>query len=328
MNIFHYDIENELRLNGIESTMYGSREYDSEFLAGAVPSHTRYCHGRLFYPCVINSIAYNDGNGIVLNHDWITNDKLDNKYIQYHKYYHSLHYGMPIISFSMNIELMIDDFISSMDLSVNGWFLFGSLVIYDLSSSSDDLTDIDLVIITNDVPHGTKFSFGLLDIQTMTVDYFNTHNDGSDELIMQVLFNRIQWNGLERHTLFYNFGEDLNLDVPFNNSKIRHCISGKSSNSYVKSKKKLIVPDDYDKYSSMKSLIHSIRLLNLGIAVSRTDGVSGYSDEDGITSHGIELIRSLYSLSSDVEIVECIENGEIKECYKKLKRIFKYHCGK
>lgn len=328
MDIFQIDIENELRLHGVSEIPWTTHEYDGDIVAGGLPSWIKYNPGRLFSICQIESLAGIDSNGLRLNHDWLNNEKLDNKYFKYQKYRNSM-YTRPLICFQMDINAMINDFILSMDITINGWFLFGSMVIYDLSSTDgDDLTDIDVVIITDDVPHGTKFSYGLLDIQTMTVDYFNSHNDGSDELILQMLFHRnasIDW---KRHTHFYSLGDDLDLDTRFDHSKIRRCISGKSSNSYVKAKKKLIVADDYDKYASMKSLIHSIRLLNLGITVSRTDGESGLSEEDAIAFRGINIIRALYSSLNDDEIVESIENGEIKECYKKLKRAFKHHCSK
>lgn len=42
--------------------------------------------------------------------------------------------------------------------------------------------------------------------------------------------------------------------------KIRHSISQKCSNSFVKAKKKLTVEKDYDRYTSLKSLFHSIRM--------------------------------------------------------------------
>lgn len=59
-----------------------------------------------------------------------------------------------------------------------------------------------------------------------------------------------------KKTIDFNFELDL--------SKLRHSISKKASNSWVKCKKKLTVAEDFDAYIGKKSLFHSLRIISFG----------------------------------------------------------------
>lgn len=56
---------------------------------------------------------------------------------------------------------------------------------------------------------------------------------------------------------------------------LRHEISSKSSHSFVKAKKKIIVEKEY--HLGWKSLFHSLRILNFGIQVAKNSKISDYS---------------------------------------------------
>lgn len=66
--------------------------------------------------------------------------------------------------------------------------------------------------------------------------------------------------------------------VPFklNLSMLRHSLSSKSSNSWVKAKKKLTVEEDYDLDVGRKSLWHSIRIIDFGIQIATTGRIYNY----------------------------------------------------
>lgn len=52
-------------------------------------------------------------------------------------------------------------------------------------------------------------------------------------------------------------------------SILRHSISSKCSNSYVKAKKKMTVENDYDLRCAKKSLFHSLRIYVFGIQIAK-----------------------------------------------------------
>lgn len=63
----------------------------------------------------------------------------------------------------------------------------------------------------------------------------------------------------------------LNLDL----EKLRRSFSEKSSNSWVKAKKKIDVHQEY--YLGMKSLFHSLRIINFGIQIAQFGKINDYS---------------------------------------------------
>lgn len=67
----------------------------------------------------------------------------------------------------------------------------------------------------------------------------------------------------------FKFSLDLN--------KLRHALSAKSSNSWVKAKKKLTVPADYDLDLGRKSLFHSIRIIEYGIQIATYGYIKDYA---------------------------------------------------
>ncbi|NJO62620.1 MAG: hypothetical protein HC836_31645 [Richelia sp. RM2_1_2] len=61
-----------------------------------------------------------------------------------------------------------------------------------------------------------------------------------------------------------------------NLNKLRHSISEKASNSWVKAKKKLTVPDSYDLNLGRKSLFHSFRIIDYGIQIAEHGKIVNY----------------------------------------------------
>lgn len=69
---------------------------------------------------------------------------------------------------------------------------------------------------------------------------------------------------------------DFNLDLV----KLRNSISQKSSNSWVKAKKKFIVEKDYAPYIGQKSAWHAIRMLDFGTQIAQHGKIIDYSNKN------------------------------------------------
>lgn len=81
------------------------------------------------------------------------------------------------------------------------------------------------------------------------------------------------------------FGFKLDL------TKLRHSLSAKSSNSWVKAKKKLTVQKDYDLDVGRKSLFHSFRIIDFGIQIATHGKIIDY----GSCNHLFIEIMNHYS---------------------------------
>jgi len=60
-------------------------------------------------------------------------------------------------------------------------------------------------------------------------------------------------------------------------SKLRHSLSAKSSNSWVKCKKKLTIPQDFDLNIGRKSMFHSFRIIEFGIQIALHGEIVNYA---------------------------------------------------
>ena len=63
-------------------------------------------------------------------------------------------------------------------------------------------------------------------------------------------------------------------NIPIKRDLIRENFSQLTSNSYVKAKKKLILEKDFDEMVSLKSLWHSIRLLDFAVQIIQTNHIN------------------------------------------------------
>ena len=239
------------------------------------------------------------------------------------------------VDVTLDVHKMIHELSMKHGLNVSGWFIFGSTY-NQLKCPLLSGNDVDIMLITDSVPNDTKYSIKCFDIQTKTVEYFNTHNDGSDELIAKAIhdkreksrkYDSIYGNVIvQRTTQDYSFGDDLILNVHLDLDKYRSTISSKSSNSWVKAKKKLTVKHDYDRDSSMKSLFHSLLLLHDGIRIAKS------SNEDSYNRYAFiwriwSMITDMYNGNTDEYILNEIQ-AEFKPMYNDLKSQFRLACPK
>lgn len=73
------------------------------------------------------------------------------------------------------------------------------------------------------------------------------------------------------HPVFGTDDFDFQLDL----TKLRKSISAAASNSWVKAKKKYVLPDE-DSYSGFKSLFHSFRIIEFGIQIAEEGKIVDY----------------------------------------------------
>ena len=70
--------------------------------------------------------------------------------------------------------------------------------------------------------------------------------------------------------------ENVKFNFVLDLAQLRESISQKSSNSFVKAKKKLIVEKDYDPYIGKKSLFHSLRIILFGTQIAQNGRITNY----------------------------------------------------
>ena len=102
---------------------------------------------------------------------------------------------------------------------------------------------------------------------------------------------------------------DLGINFTLDKSKLRVSISTIASNSFVKGKKKLTVSGDYDVNLAIKSVFHSLRILDFGIQIASEGIISNYSSMNW-------LLDDLRKLSEQYQRDELWNAIETK--YKKL----------
>ena len=90
---------------------------------------------------------------------------------------------------------------------------------------------------------------------------------------------------------------ELDVNFSLNKNTLRHSISAKSSNSWVKAKKKFIVEEDYNPYIGQKSAWHAIRMLDFGIQLATLGKIENYSSSN-------KLLNKITSCKSWSEIDE------------------------
>lgn len=152
-------------------------------------------------------------------------------------------------------------------------FCYGSWVY----GTFNDKSDRDFIIITNE--KSGQYSDNLLNVNFYTKREFQ-----------QKIWDH-EPSALETYFLPNEFilKKTNNYIFLLNKAKLRQEFSSKSSNSFVKCKKKLTVEKDYDPYVGKKSLFHSLRILLFGIQIARYGKIVDYSEANKLL---IPIMRS------------------------------------
>ena len=144
-----------------------------------------------------------------------------------------------------------------------GIYKWGSSLYGTLNENSD----LDYVIVLDDNSkiwndlenEHYQYESENLDLHLISESYYKILLNKCDLMAMECYF---QENPVKK----------IDLNIDFKLKQLRHSISSTSSNSYVKSKKKLTIEEnnEINKYIGVKSLFHSIRIIQLGIGISKT----------------------------------------------------------
>lgn len=146
-------------------------------------------------------------------------------------------------------------------------FSYGSSVY----GTSDENSDKDYICVIKEDKDGltnnSQINFEDGDINFYSEDYFKellvNHEISAIECVFETLF---VFNPDKQKELRQFFKDNFNLP------KLRESISSKASNSWVKGKKKILIEKDYNWRTAIKSIFHSIRILNYGFQLAITDG--------------------------------------------------------
>lgn len=103
--------------------------------------------------------------------------------------------------------------------------------------------------------------------------------------------------------------EDYKFTFKLDKVALRRSISATANNSWVKGKKRLIIEADYDKMIAIKSVFHSIRILDFGIQIASQGKITNYGSMNF-------LWEDILKISEDKEREELWEILNTK--YKKL----------
>lgn len=161
---------------------------------------------------------------------------------------------------------MLQRLVESFDLDrygLLGLYAYGSRVY----GTADADSDHDFIAVVRE-PVGKidNLSAGWADITIYDSQRFQEEIDAHEISVLECIFL-----GAE-HVLITFPEATFNLDLP----SLRRSISGKASNSFVKTKKKLTVPEDINVRIAKKSLFSSLRIINFGLQISRYGRIIDY----------------------------------------------------
>jgi predicted nucleotidyltransferase len=132
----------------------------------------------------------------------------------------------------------------------------------------NDCSDYDFIFI---VVHKNyeQFSDNRININFYTIEEHIKRLDDHEISALECQF-------LESGILKQNMKFRFKLDI----AKLRHSLSAKSSNSWVKCKKKLTVVVDYDLSIGRKSMFHAFRIIDFGVQIAKTGKINDYASSN------------------------------------------------
>jgi hypothetical protein len=140
-------------------------------------------------------------------------------------------------------------------------YKYGSRIYGNYNKKSDH----DFIVVMRDKPNN-DFSDNLININFFTEEEHQQRLLDHEISALETLFLDGEHIILEKEK--YWFALDL--------SKLRHSLSAKASNSFVKAKKKLTIEKDYDLAVGRKSLWHSFRIIDFGIQIAKYGEIRNY----------------------------------------------------
>lgn len=181
---------------------------------------------------------------------------------------------------------------------------FGSRVY----GSQREGSDYDYIVIVKRYPStGSLIEVDDITMHLFTVEGFQIAIDNHDVRALEAIYLNKR---LGRFLIPKNFKIDR--------GKLRVSFSTVANGAWIKGKKKLIVAADYDKLLAIKSIFHSIRILDFGIQLASEGDIS-------IPSNCNWLLKELLDLSVHYEREELWEkiHSRYSSKFKEMSHVFK-----
>ena len=137
--------------------------------------------------------------------------------------------------------------------------------------NATDRSDWDFVIV---VTEKTEDEFLSKDV--------NAHFYTGEEFQAQLMAHEISALECAYLPAAHVWKERHRFEVTLDPAKLRHSLSAKSSNSWVKCKKKLTLPNDYDLHTGRKSMFHAFRIIHYGIQLCQSGCITDYAAANAI----------------------------------------------
>lgn len=199
-------------------------------------------------------------------------------------YYNSINEGLlDVFKIERNEECDQFDFIGLSTIRTNSDIVCFNKNIHDLIENINILN----VYIFGSQVYGTNIIGSDTDLIVVAKEYFDSDDINIHVYTVenfQLLINRHDIQALEclslskSHNDEYIIKELYKFEFPkLDLAKLRVSISTIASNSYVKGKKKLTVAGDYDLNLAIKSIFHSLRILDFGIQLANIGYIENYS---------------------------------------------------
>ena len=202
---------------------------------------------------------------------------------------------------------MNSNFLNSIieDENILNIYLFGSTVY----GTRNEASDYDYIVVCKELP-----SFG--ELYNIEDETFHFHTIRNFELLLGL--NEIQTLECLYLPKQFILKEDYRFEAIIDKHNIRTSVSTITSNSFVKGKKKLIVQGDYDKYIAIKSIFHSIRILDFAIQILTENKIVNYSSMNWVM---VDLLK-ISEYKESVELWDLI-NTKYLSLFKQKSSEFK-----
>lgn len=177
---------------------------------------------------------------------------------------------------------------------------YGSIVY----GTNDEHSDTDIICIVNHIQTLTD------PVKLNNIDFKVINNKDFQILLDEHDISAIECYFLSQEHILRGSVQD-NFTFTVNLGKLRNAFSQKSSNSWVKCKKKLTVEEGEERIG-MKSLFHSLRIMDFGIQLATTGRIENFSSAN-------HYLKEIYEIGPNWELL----NQKFKPIYNKLHSEFK-----
>ena len=215
------------------------------------------------------------------------------------------------------------------NVKVHGVFSYGSAV-YGYKKPSD----LDFIVITDKPMTQTSFELDNVEIQITfySIEEYKKLLENEEISVLETLSTYSVSIEIDEECKYLNpmvqadYSKDLH-DIFMkrelvNKPVIRSSISKKSSNSYVKAKKKIIVSDDFDLKTSLKSLWHSFRMVDFGIQLCKHNDIYNFKSQNELYKEIVEDYLDFYKYESPQEFWDFI-HAKYKPMHNEILKEFR-----